>query len=124
MVFYKVPQCRFCYPFRFWFGYTIPLIMPNNSWLAQKHFLDTQKRVLQVFGLHNMWYYTWIRSLQTRNFHRFVHYSEFYIYILIVIINTYWLPNHLDITLMHALEFIFQRKLCIIQFDLVKGVKG
>jgi hypothetical protein len=28
--------------------------MSNDSWLPQKHFLDTWKGVLLVFGLHNV----------------------------------------------------------------------
>jgi len=28
--------------------------MSNDSWLPQKHFLDTWDEVLHVFGLHNV----------------------------------------------------------------------
>jgi len=60
MVFYKIPKCGYYYPFRFWFGYAIPLIMSNDSWLTPKHFLDTQKGALHISKLHNMGYCSWI----------------------------------------------------------------
>jgi hypothetical protein len=31
MVFYKIPQCGYCYLIRFWFGYAIPFIVSNSS---------------------------------------------------------------------------------------------
>jgi len=74
---------QICYPFRFWFGYAIPFIVSKYGWLAPKHFLDTGKGVLHVFGLHNVGYYNWTISMQIQNFHYFVHYLEFQISYLI-----------------------------------------